>query len=128
MLFKKITKNITTLIRFVLSNYRNSFFNWNSLHAGQNSHYEVQMNIYQSNAYGKDLSWPYFDVEPRVQERQQVKDHQSCVSVLVAYLTIPSSNKEHQPRHSNSHRFIEIQSNLRRNKLHRTNQDPIEIT
>ena len=86
------------------------------------------MNIYQSNAYGKDLSWPYFDVEPRVQERQQVKDHQSCVSVLVAYLTIPSSNKEYQPRHSNSHRFIEIQSNLRRKKLHRMNQDPIEIT
>ena len=86
------------------------------------------MNIYQSNAYRKDLSWPYFDVEPRVQERQQVKDHQSCVSVLVVYLTIPSSNKEHQPRHSNSRRFIEIQSNLRRKKLHRTNQDPIQIT
>ena len=36
-----------------------------------------------------------------VQERQQVKDQQSCISVFVAYLTIPSSNQEHQPRHQN---------------------------
>ena len=33
----------------------------------------VQMNIYQSNTYTKDLSWLYFDDKPRVQERQQVK-------------------------------------------------------
>ena len=31
-------------------------------------------NIYQSNTYRKDLSWPHFDDEPRVQEKQQVKD------------------------------------------------------
>ena len=30
--------------------------------------------IYQSNTYRKDLSWLYFDNEPWVQERQQVKD------------------------------------------------------
>ena len=30
----------------------------------------VQMNIYQSNTYRKDLSWPHFEVEPGVQERQ----------------------------------------------------------
>ena len=28
----------------------------------------VQMNIYQSNTYRKDLSWLNFDNEPRVQE------------------------------------------------------------
>ena len=38
------------------------------------------------------LTWLYFDNEPRVQERQQVKDQQSCISVFVAYPTIPSSN------------------------------------
>ena len=42
----------------------------------------VQMNIYQSNAYRKDLSWLHFDNQPGVQERQQVKDQQSCVSIF----------------------------------------------
>ena len=39
----------------------------------------VLNNIYQSNTYRKDLSWPHFDNEPRVQEKQQVKDQQSCI-------------------------------------------------
>ena len=34
------------------------------------------------------LSWPHFDNEPRVQEKQQVKDQQFCISVFVACLTI----------------------------------------
>ena len=34
----------------------------------------VQMNIYQSNTYKKDLSWLYFNSEAKVQERQQTKD------------------------------------------------------
>ena len=34
----------------------------------------VQMNIYQSNTYRKDLSCLYFDDEPSAQDRQQVKD------------------------------------------------------
>ena len=77
----------------------------------------VQMNIYQSNTYRKDLNWLYLN-EPMVQERKQWKSQQSCISVFVAYPTIPSSNYEHQPRHDNSiplcpyGRFIEIQSNL----------------
>ena len=50
----------------------------------------VQMNMYESNTYGKDLSWLHD--EPRVQERQQMKDQQSRISVFVAYPTIPSSN------------------------------------
>ena len=49
----------------------------------------VQVN---RNIYRKDLSWPHFDDKPRVQERQQVKDQQSCIFIFVAYLTIPSSN------------------------------------
>ena len=37
-------------------------------------------NTYQSNTYRKKLSWPHFDNEsPRVQEKQQVKDQQSCI-------------------------------------------------
>ena len=50
------------------------------------------MNIYQSNTYRKDLRWPHFDDEPRVQEKHQMKDHQSCILFFVACLTIPSSN------------------------------------
>ena len=34
----------------------------------------------------EDLSWLHFDDEPRVQERQQVKDKRSCISV---YITLP---------------------------------------
>ena len=53
----------------------------------------VQMKIYQSNTYSrKDLSWLHFNDEPRIQEKQQLKDQQSCISVFVAYPTIPSSN------------------------------------
>ena len=86
------------------------------------------MNIYQSNTYRKDLSWLRFDNERKGQERQQVKDQQSCIIIFVAYLTVPSSNEGHQLRHDkvchawSNGRFIEIQNNFRRKKLHRTNQ------
>ena len=53
------------------------------------------MNIYQSNAYRKDLSWLHFDDGWRVQKRQQVKDQQSYIIAFVAYLTIPNSSEEH---------------------------------
>ena len=36
----------------------------------------IQMNIYQRNTSRKDLSWPHFDDDPMVKERQQVKDQQ----------------------------------------------------
>ena len=49
----------------------------------------VQMIIYQSNTYRNDLSWPHLDDDPRVQQRQQVKDQQSSISVFVAYPIIP---------------------------------------
>ena len=52
----------------------------------------VLKNIYQSNTYRKDLGWPNFDDMPRVEEKQQVKDQQSCIFDFVACLTIPSSN------------------------------------
>ena len=41
----------------------------------------VQINIYQSNTYRKDLSWFHFDNEPTTIE-----------SVFVAYLIFPSSS------------------------------------
>ena len=53
----------------------------------------VLKNIYQSNTYRKDLSWPNVDNEPRFQEKQQVKDQQSCIFIFLALLTIPSSNR-----------------------------------
>ena len=52
----------------------------------------VQMNIYQSNGYRKDLRWLHFYNEPRVQETQQVKDQQYYMSVSIAYLIFPSSS------------------------------------
>ena len=52
----------------------------------------VLKKIYQSNTHRKDLSWTHFDNEPRVQEKQTVRDRQSCIFVFVACLTIPSSN------------------------------------
>ena len=91
----------------------------------------VQKNIYRSNTYRKDLSWPLLKDEPRVQERQQVKDQKCCISAFVAYLTIPSGNQT-QAQHDNRiprrcivvwqiYRDIEQQSNLQIKKLHRTN-------
>ena len=81
----------------------------------------LQMNINQTNTYRKDLSWLYFDDEPRVQERYQVKERQSCISVFVAYRKIPSSNKQHQSGRDNSIPcmvvlYREIQSNIRTEK------------
>ena len=50
------------------------------------------MNIYQSNTYRKDLHWLHFVNEPMAQEREQVKNQQSYISIFEAYLIIPSSN------------------------------------
>ena len=46
------------------------------------------MNIYQSNAYRKDLRLLHFDNEPRVQEKQQMKDQQSYTSVFCSLSSI----------------------------------------
>ena len=61
----------------------------------QNQLIQVRWTWY---TYRKGLGWLYFSDEPRVQERQQVKNQQSCILVFVAYPTIPSSNLEHQHR------------------------------
>ena len=52
----------------------------------------VQMKIHQSNTYRKDLSWLYFNNEHQGFKRKQMKDEQSNISVLVAYLIFPSSS------------------------------------
>ena len=52
----------------------------------------VQMNIYQSKAYRKDLYWPRFDDNPRVQEKQWAWAQQSYIPISVAYPTNPSSS------------------------------------
>ena len=96
----------------------------------------VQMSIYQSNTYKKDLRWLHSDNEPRAQEWQHVKDQQSYISIIVAYLTIPNSSQNPPSTHTHTHththtrmpnmrtvfhtwqydRFIEIQSQLGRTK------------
>ena len=71
-----------------------------------------------------------FDNEPRVQERQHMMDQQSCISDSVAYPAIPIATRSTSPdmttvfRTESYGRFIEIQSNLRRKKLHGLNLGP----
>ena len=48
---------------------------------------QVQMNICQSNTYEKTWKRLHFDNEPKVPERQEKKDEQSCISVFIAYPT-----------------------------------------
>ena len=71
----------------------------------------VQINTEESNINTKDLSWPHFKNEPRVQGRQQAKNHQSYISIFVAYLTILSSSQEHQSTHDNTILSKAIQQN-----------------
>ena len=40
----------------------------------------------------RTVFWPHFDNEPRFQEKQQVKDQQSCIFLFVVCLTVSSSN------------------------------------
>ena len=54
------------------------------------------------NTYKKVLSWPHFDDEPRVEEKDQVKDQKSCIFVVVACLKIPSNNYGHRPKRDNN--------------------------
>ena len=84
----------------------------------------VQMNIYLSNTYQKDLNWLLFDNEPTFQERQQKKDQRSCILIFVAYLTILTINYEQlaQTCQQYSMHGHFVQGSLRRKKLHRTNQ------
>ena len=39
----------------------------------------VQMNLYHSNTQRKNLDYLHFEVEPRVQEKQQIQDQQGFV-------------------------------------------------
>ena len=86
-----------------------------------------QLSQFQSNTYRKELSWPHFDDEPRIQEKQQVKDQQSCIFVSVACLKCQVTTVGNSPNITTVFhtwacgRFIEIQSKLRRKKPHRTN-------
>ena len=89
----------------------------------------VQMNIYQSNTYRKDLSWLHFDNEPRVQKTGSKKRTNSpAYPFLWLIQQFQVATRSTSPDmttvfHAWSYgRFIEIQSNLRRKKLHRTNQ------
>ena len=43
----------------------------------------VQTKIDESDTCRKELNWLHFDNEPRVQQRQEMKDQQSCISALL---------------------------------------------
>ena len=57
-----------------------------------NIHSDFHMEKTESNTYRKDLNWLLYVDEPRVLERQQVKDQHFNISIFVVYLTIPSSS------------------------------------
>ena len=88
----------------------------------------LQMNIYQSNTYRKDLSKLHFDDQPRVQDSQQERNQQSYISVFVACPPFQVATRSNNPDMTivfgtwPYSRFIVIPSNIRRKKLHRTNQ------
>ena len=50
------------------------------------------MNIIEINTYKKDVGWLHFNDEPWVQDKKQVKNQHSYISVFVAYLTFPNSS------------------------------------
>ena len=55
----------------------------------------VQLNIDQSSTYQEMLAGYISTMWPRLHEKQEVKDQQSYISVLVAFLTFPSSSTLH---------------------------------
>ena len=83
----------------------------------------VKMNIYQGYKYKKDLSSLNFDNEQKFQERQQRKDQQSYISILVAYQQFQAETRSTFPDMTTVFhawpydRFIETLSNPRRKKL-----------
>ena len=50
----------------------------------------------------KYFSWLPFGNDPRVQEKEQLKEHESYISVSVVYLKFPSTSWEYQSRHEKS--------------------------
>ena len=76
----------------------------------------------------KDLSWLHFDVEQGFKRGKGVKDQQFHIFTTVAYLIYSIAARSTNPDimtvfHVRPHgRFIDIKSNHRRKKLHRTNQ------
>ena len=64
-------------------------------HAIYENNEQTSLEKKENNTYIKDLSWPHFGAEPRVQEKEKVKGQQSCIFVFVVCLTIPSRNQGH---------------------------------
>ena len=88
----------------------------------------VLKKMYQKNTYRKDLSEPHFSNEPWVNEKHHVKGQQSCIFVFVTCLerfqvaTTGTSPDMTTIFHTWAYdRLIEIQNNLRKKSLHRTN-------
>ena len=89
----------------------------------------VKMNIYQNNTYKEDFSVLHLNNEPRVQEKQQEKTNHLAYPFLqpiqqfqvAARSTIPGMIAVFNAWSYG--RFIEIQSNLRKQKIHRTNRN-----
>ena len=89
----------------------------------------VKTNIYQNNTYKEDFSLLHFNSEPRVQEKQQEKTNHLAYPFLqpiqqfqvAARSIIPGMKAVFNA--CSYGRFIEIQSNLRKKKILRTNQN-----
>ena len=87
----------------------------------------VQMNICQGNTYRKDLTWLHFNNKP-AGSKEATSEGSTVLHIHFCSLSNNSKKQLGIPAqtwlfHAWSYdRFTEIQSNLRRKKLHRTNQ------
>ena len=52
----------------------------------------VQINIFQRNAYKRDLDWLHFDNKPKVNEKRKVYGQQPYITVSVAYPAFPCTS------------------------------------
>ena len=58
----------------------------------------VQMKLYESNTYRKDLSWLHFDEKPRVQDWQQVN---TLIDAFQIYMYIENDLNSLKIKHCN---------------------------
>ena len=69
----------------------------------------VLKNIYESNTYRKDLSWPHFNDEPGSREAaSEVPTVLHIGFCSLSSLAIPNSNLGHKPRNDDSISYMGV--------------------
>ena len=83
--YTTICQNLLKVIKAVVLNWQD--YGLHSVRAGGTSltANKVLKNIYQSNTCRKELSWPHFDDEPRVQEKEHQPRRDNRISYMGAW-------------------------------------------